>query len=89
MPSIIGRIMRWEEYALSVILHDMLKAFSIATTTEMYEHACESGMWIIVTFEYKGRKYSVDGSRLDIVRKRLLKWIDENHIRDEFLSEKI
>jgi len=70
---------------LSSILYDLQKMFDISSKQEIYSHACESGVWINVRLKYNGKDYGVSGSRMDIVQKRLIEWIDRQRIRDDFI----
>lgn len=53
-------------------------------TFEIDDHPrCESGIWIVVNLYMKnGKRYIIDGSRLDVVKKRLIDHMDRNGIWD-------
>ncbi|MEM9929472.1 MAG: hypothetical protein AAF840_06620 [Bacteroidota bacterium] len=85
------RIKNWEHASLSQILYDLLTCYRIACTMQINEYSCESGAWIVIEISYQGQDYLIDGSRLDVVRRRLINWIDRQHIRDnviKFLTER-
>lgn len=82
----IERIENWEECSLCQILFDLQKAFDILSTTEIYPHNCQSGVWIQIKLIYEGRRWGVSGSTVKIVQKRLIDWVDSRGIRD-FIKE--
>lgn len=85
--SILKRIPEWEKHPLSTVLWDLQKGFSIESKMEIASHSCESGVWINVHLRYDNRRFVVNGSRLDIVSRRLIEWIDRQGIREDFLPE--
>lgn len=49
-------------------------------TMEARRHDCESGIWININFELKGQKYNIGGSSIDIVKQRLIGFLDKHQL---------
>lgn len=87
--SILERIPQWEKCSLDIIASDLIE-LGYSCTINLQKHNCESGKWIdfsVWNDTMTTKITTVSGSRLGIVRERLIKWIDKQGIRD-FLKEK-
>lgn len=82
--SILERIPLWHTAPLIVVCNDLFEMGYCCTV----EFQClPSGKWIAVTIEKEGNKWGgIGGSRLDLARDRLVKWVDRQGIRDSFIS---
>lgn len=85
--SIIIRLKNLHLLPLSQLLVDMQRVWDIETTTEISGHSCESGMWVRVKLNHEGKTTIIDGSRLDVVKKQIIEWVDQKQLRDYLFTE--
>lgn len=82
----IDRVKNWDKLAPCVILYDLQKIYDIVSSMSFESGNCESGVWITIKINYKEKDYAIQGSRIDVVQKRLIDWIDNQGIRDVAMS---
>lgn len=81
--SIIDRIQNFEDQPLSQIIYNMIKWYNY-DSVEMHTHAranVESGIWISLQIHKELKTWYVDGQRLDIVKRRLIEFLDKQGAR--------
>ena len=84
--TILDSVKVWNTASLSLVCNDLLE-MGYECTVEFRQHNCETGKWISVTVEKEGQKWGgIGGSRLEIVRNRLVEWADRQGIRDAIIS---
>lgn len=63
----------WHAASLAVILALLVKYHGFSQVRmEVTEHSCESSVWFRIFYTFEGNNYMSDGSRVDIVKKRLI-----------------
>lgn len=83
----------WEKMALSGIIGLMVKYFGFTSVKMEYRERdnVESGVWIELEIEKERNelcpKRYIHGQRTDIVRRRLIEFLDELDIRKEYKRE--
>jgi hypothetical protein len=91
----LEKIYDWENMALSSITTLMVKWFNFdkveMTTTGRV--AVESGIWFDITIHRGeigkgGHQWSVSGQRTDIVKRRLIEFLDGQNVRADFLKSR-
>lgn len=86
----LNKYYQWEYMALSSIIWLMIKWFnfdSVEMETE-YRKDVESGVWISLKIVQGNVANYITGQRPDIVKKRLIEYLDSKNIRETYLKEK-
>ena len=82
--TILERVKLWQTASLSLICDDLFE-FGYSCTIEYQQTV--NGKWISVKIEKDGEKWGgIGGSRLDVARNKLIRWIDSQGIRDSLMS---
>lgn len=78
--SAIDKIKDFENQTLATITYNLIKWFAVDSieTTNSYRHTVESRVWIQMKISMKDKDWYIDGQQPDIVKQRLIKWINQN-----------
>ncbi len=83
--GMLDQIINFESQSLSSIVYNMVKWFEFdGVNTETWRRDnVESGVWISVSIRKGEKTWHVDGQRLDIVKRRLIEFLDKQKVRPE------
>ena len=84
----IDKFYKWEDMAVSSILHLMIKWFNFERVemTIHQRHNVETGMWYDIKIEKDGKSWGVSSQRLELLRERLIKFLDGENVREDYLK---
>lgn len=93
MSEIKDKFYDWELMPVSHIIYLMVKWFGFDRVhmTCSERASVESGVWFIVEIERDEPRltYSVYAQRPDILKRRLIEFLDERKTREDYLKEKV
>lgn len=81
--SKIDDLLKFEDQPVSQIIYSMVKwmGFDDVEMNAVGKAAVESGVWVLIRIK-KGKKvWWIDGQRLDIVKRRLIEFLDKQKVR--------
>lgn len=83
--GILDKIIDFESQPLSQIIFNMIKWFEFdGVNAETWaRNNVESGVWISLHIRKGEKTWCVDGQRLDIVKRRLIEFLDKQKVRPD------
>ncbi|MGN6416155.1 MAG: hypothetical protein ACTHMC_01595 [Pseudobacter sp.] len=83
--SLIDSLHAFEFQSTHQLVYNMVKwfCFDEVEYTTRHRPNVESTVWMQLTIEKDGKKWVVEGQRLDIVKRRLIEFLDKQGIRGE------
>lgn len=81
--GILNKIMDFESQPLSSIIYVMVKWFQFDRVQQdiKVRSDVESGVWINLKIEQQGREWHISGQTNEIVKRRLIEFLDEQKVR--------
>lgn len=84
----LDKFYKWEGMAVSSIIHLMIKWFNFESIEMLCysRHNVESGIWYDIKIVKGGNSWSVSSQRLELLRDRLIKFLDGQNVREDYLK---
>lgn len=82
--SVIDNLTKFEEQPVSHVIYNMIKWFNFdqVEMNTCVRDEVESRVWMTLKIQKADKTWYVDGQRLDIVKRRLIEFLDNQKVRD-------